>query len=102
MVRVEVYTKQLIFVKRESLCSSGSDLGPLIFVTGRGDLPFPGPAGGQPLWDHRVRDGLDLTDIVPLETREYDFIAAQFKYFLLQHVYSHSESRLPNIQHLLY
>ncbi|XP_068093468.1 protein patched homolog 1 isoform X2 [Hyperolius riggenbachi] len=35
----------------------------------------------------RVRDGLDLTDIVPRETREYDFIAAQFKYFSFYNMY---------------
>uniref|UniRef100_A0A3Q1ESN4 Patched 1 n=1 Tax=Acanthochromis polyacanthus TaxID=80966 RepID=A0A3Q1ESN4_9TELE len=29
----------------------------------------------------QVRDGLELTDIVPRETSEYDFIGAQFKFF---------------------
>ncbi|XP_048855759.1 protein patched homolog 1 isoform X2 [Brienomyrus brachyistius] len=35
----------------------------------------------------RVRDGLELTDIVPRETREYDFIGAQFKYFSFYNMY---------------
>uniref|UniRef100_A0A803TLF2 Patched 1 n=1 Tax=Anolis carolinensis TaxID=28377 RepID=A0A803TLF2_ANOCA len=51
----------------------------------------------------RVRDGLDLTDIVPRETREYDFIAAQFKYFSFYHMYIVTQKAdYPNIQHLLY
>ncbi|XP_034955500.1 protein patched homolog 1 isoform X2 [Zootoca vivipara] len=51
----------------------------------------------------RVRDGLDLTDIVPRETREYDFIAAQFKYFSFYHMYVVTQKAdYPNIQHLLY
>ncbi|XP_042307940.1 protein patched homolog 1 isoform X2 [Sceloporus undulatus] len=50
-----------------------------------------------------VRDGLDLTDIVPRETREYDFIAAQFKYFSFYHMYIVTQKAdYPNIQHLLY
>ncbi|XP_075787937.1 protein patched homolog 1 isoform X2 [Pelodiscus sinensis] len=51
----------------------------------------------------RVRDGLDLTDIVPRETREYDFIAAQFKYFSFYNMYIVTQrADYPNIQHLLY
>ncbi|NXO37287.1 PTC1 protein, partial [Locustella ochotensis] len=51
----------------------------------------------------RVRDGLDLTDIVPRETREYDFIAAQFKYFSFYNMYIVTQKAdYPNAQHLLY
>ncbi|XP_070598891.1 protein patched homolog 1 isoform X2 [Erythrolamprus reginae] len=51
----------------------------------------------------RVRDGLDLTDIVPRETQEYEFIAAQFKYFSFYHMYIVTQKAdYPNIQHLLY
>ncbi|NXU15240.1 PTC1 protein, partial [Pardalotus punctatus] len=51
----------------------------------------------------RVRDGLDLTDIVPRETREYDFIAAQFKYFSFYNMYVVTQKAdYPNVQHLLY
>ncbi|XP_048383214.1 protein patched homolog 1 isoform X1 [Stegostoma tigrinum] len=51
-----------------------------------------------------VRDGLDLTDIVPRETREYDFIAAQFKYFSFYNMYIVTKQKIdyPNAQHLLY
>lgn len=35
----------------------------------------------------RVRDGLELTDIVPRETREYDFIGAQFRFFSFYNMY---------------
>ncbi|KAG5285539.1 hypothetical protein AALO_G00004540 [Alosa alosa] len=34
-----------------------------------------------------VHDGLYLTDIVPRDTKEYDFIAAQFKYFSFYNMY---------------
>lgn len=34
-----------------------------------------------------VRDGLELTDIVPRETGEYDFIRAQFRYFSFYNMY---------------
>ncbi|KAM6965316.1 protein patched homolog 1 [Aplochiton taeniatus] len=34
-----------------------------------------------------VRDGLELTDIVPRETREYDFIGAQFRFFSFYNMY---------------
>ncbi|XP_075455247.1 protein patched homolog 1 isoform X2 [Ascaphus truei] len=51
----------------------------------------------------RVRDGLDLTDIVPRETREYDFIAAQFKYFSFYHMYVVTQKAdYPRAQRLLY
>uniref|UniRef100_UPI00398F6AC7 protein patched homolog 1 n=1 Tax=Pristiophorus japonicus TaxID=55135 RepID=UPI00398F6AC7 len=51
-----------------------------------------------------VRDGLDLTDIVPRDTREYDFIAAQFKYFSFYNMYivTKQETDYPNAQNLLY
>ncbi|KAI5094979.1 protein patched-like 1, partial [Silurus meridionalis] len=35
----------------------------------------------------RVRDGLELTDIVPRETAEYDFLGAQFHYFSFYNMY---------------
>ncbi|XP_061116702.1 protein patched homolog 1 isoform X1 [Conger conger] len=35
----------------------------------------------------RVRDGLELTDIVPRETSEYDFIGAQFRFFSFYNMY---------------
>ncbi|KAM4576725.1 protein patched homolog 1 isoform 1-T1 [Odontesthes bonariensis] len=35
----------------------------------------------------QVRDGLELTDIVPRETNEYDFIGAQFKFFSFYNMY---------------
>uniref|UniRef100_A0A8C1J7R8 Patched 1 n=1 Tax=Cyprinus carpio TaxID=7962 RepID=A0A8C1J7R8_CYPCA len=35
----------------------------------------------------RVRDGLELTDIVPRDTGEYDFIRAQFRYFSFYNMY---------------
>ncbi|KAM8793545.1 protein patched homolog 1-like [Eudromia elegans] len=51
----------------------------------------------------RVRDGLDLTDIIPRETWEYDFIAAQFKYFSFYNMYIVTQKAdYPNVQHLLY
>ncbi|NP_001082082.1 patched 1 S homeolog isoform X1 [Xenopus laevis] len=51
----------------------------------------------------RVRDGLDLTDIVPRETREYDFIATQFKYFSFYHMYVVTQKAdYPRAQRLLY
>lgn len=50
-----------------------------------------------------VRDGLDLTDIVPRETREYDFIAAQFKYFSFYNMYVVTQKAdYPRAQRLLY
>ncbi|XP_053558394.1 protein patched homolog 1 [Bombina bombina] len=51
----------------------------------------------------RVHDGLDLTDIVPRETREYDFIAAQFKYFSFYNMYIVTQQvDYPRAQRLLY
>uniref|UniRef100_A0A1A8FCA9 Patched 1 n=3 Tax=Nothobranchius korthausae TaxID=1143690 RepID=A0A1A8FCA9_9TELE len=35
----------------------------------------------------QVRDGLELTDIVPRETSEYEFIGAQFKFFSFYNMY---------------
>lgn len=35
----------------------------------------------------QVRDGLELTDIVPRDTSEYDFIGAQFKFFSFYNMY---------------
>uniref|UniRef100_A0A7N6A050 SSD domain-containing protein n=1 Tax=Anabas testudineus TaxID=64144 RepID=A0A7N6A050_ANATE len=35
----------------------------------------------------QVRDGLELTDIVPRETSEHDFIGAQFKFFSFYNMY---------------
>ena len=35
----------------------------------------------------KVHDGLYLTDIVPRDTKEYDFISAQFKYFSFYNMY---------------
>ncbi|RXM35062.1 Protein patched-like 1 [Acipenser ruthenus] len=50
-----------------------------------------------------VRDGLELTDIVPRETREYDFIAAQFKYFSFYNMYVVTQKAdYANTQALLY
>ncbi|MGH0182575.1 UNVERIFIED_CONTAM: hypothetical protein FKN15_019579 [Acipenser sinensis] len=50
-----------------------------------------------------VRDGLELTDIVPRETREYDFIAAQFKYFSFYNMYIVTQKAdYANTQALLY
>ncbi|XP_035377863.1 protein patched homolog 1 isoform X2 [Electrophorus electricus] len=34
-----------------------------------------------------VRDGLELTDIVPRDTAEYDFLGAQFRYFSFYNMY---------------
>ncbi|KAF7669892.1 hypothetical protein LDENG_00100550 [Lucifuga dentata] len=35
----------------------------------------------------QVKDGLELTDIVPRETSEYDFIGAQFRFFSFYNMY---------------
>lgn len=35
----------------------------------------------------QVRDGLELTDIVPRDTSEYDFIGTQFKFFSFYNMY---------------
>uniref|UniRef100_W5MSD9 Patched 1 n=1 Tax=Lepisosteus oculatus TaxID=7918 RepID=W5MSD9_LEPOC len=51
----------------------------------------------------RVRDGLELTDIVPRETSEYDFIGAQFKYFSFYNMYVVTQKAdYANLQPLLY
>lgn len=91
-------------LSRESrLCSSGSDLGPLILLQVVVIFLFLGLLGVSLYGTTRVRDGLDLTDIVPRETREYDFIAAQFKYFSFYNMYIVTQKAdYPNIQHLLY
>ncbi|XP_075345288.1 protein patched homolog 1-like isoform X3 [Mycteria americana] len=50
-----------------------------------------------------ARDGLNLTDIVPRETQEYDFIATQFKYFSFYNMYIVTQKAdYPNVQRLLY
>ncbi len=36
----------------------------------------------------RVKDGLDLTDVVPRDTTEYKFLAAQEKYFGFYNMYA--------------
>ncbi|KAJ3603779.1 hypothetical protein NHX12_028520, partial [Muraenolepis orangiensis] len=51
----------------------------------------------------RVRDGLELTDIVPRETSEYDFIGAQFKYFSFYNMYVVTQrADYPQSQRLLH
>ncbi|XP_058718170.1 protein patched homolog 1-like isoform X4 [Poecile atricapillus] len=53
----------------------------------------------------QARDGLNLTDIVPRETQEYDFITAQFKYFSFYNIYivtQKADYPSPYVQHLLY
>lgn len=35
----------------------------------------------------QVKDGLDLTDVVPKDTNEYKFLKAQSKYFGFYNVY---------------
>ncbi|KAG7258887.1 LOW QUALITY PROTEIN: hypothetical protein CRUP_017823 [Coryphaenoides rupestris] len=50
-----------------------------------------------------VRDGLELTDIVPRETSEYDFIGAQFKYFSFYNMYVVTQAAdYPQRQRLLH
>uniref|UniRef100_A0A4W5PWB0 Patched 2 n=1 Tax=Hucho hucho TaxID=62062 RepID=A0A4W5PWB0_9TELE len=50
-----------------------------------------------------VHDGLYLTDIVPRDTKEYDFINAQFKYFSFYNMYLVTMDGFdyPSSQHLL-
>ncbi|CAB1326209.1 unnamed protein product [Coregonus sp. 'balchen'] len=50
-----------------------------------------------------VHDGLYLTDIVPRDTKEYDFINAQFKYFSFYNMYLVTMDGFdyPRSQHLL-
>lgn len=99
----EVWTKQLPFVKGQLALSSGSDLVPLTVLQVVVIFLFLGLLGVSLYGTTRVRDGLDLTDIVPRETREYDFIAAQFKYFSFYNMYIVTQKAdYPNIQHLLY
>ncbi|XP_043915260.1 protein patched homolog 1 [Protopterus annectens] len=51
----------------------------------------------------RVRDGLDLTDIVPRDTKEYDFLAAQLQYFSFYNMYIVTQRMdYANAQRLLY
>ncbi|XP_050185401.1 LOW QUALITY PROTEIN: protein patched homolog 1-like [Myiozetetes cayanensis] len=53
----------------------------------------------------QARDGLNLTDIEPRETQDYDFIAAQFKYFSFYNIYivtQKADYPSPHVQHLLY
>ncbi|XP_066499783.1 protein patched homolog 1 isoform X2 [Hoplias malabaricus] len=50
-----------------------------------------------------VRDGLELTDIVPRETSEYDFLGAQFQYFSFYNMYVVTQQAdYPQAQTLLY
>ena len=41
----------------------------------------------------RVKNGLDLTDVVPRETREYKFLEAQSKYFAFYNFYAITKVR---------
>ncbi|CAL9707976.1 unnamed protein product [Knipowitschia caucasica] len=51
----------------------------------------------------QVRDGLELTDIVPRETSEHDFIGAQFKFFSFYNMYVVTQrAEYPQKQLLLY
>ncbi|XP_033974134.1 protein patched homolog 1 [Trematomus bernacchii] len=51
----------------------------------------------------QVKDGLELTDIVPRETSEYDFIGAQFKFFSFYNMYVVTQqAEYPKKQHLLH
>ncbi|GAB6028772.1 hypothetical protein CHUAL_004588 [Chamberlinius hualienensis] len=52
----------------------------------------------------RVTDGLDLTDIVPRNTNEYNFLAAQNKYFGFYHMFSVTKGNFeyPTNQRILY
>ena len=36
----------------------------------------------------KVKDGLDLTDIVPRDTNEFNFLASQSKYFGFYNMYA--------------
>lgn len=36
----------------------------------------------------KVKDGLDITDVVPRNTREYNFLAEQSKYFGFYNFYA--------------
>ncbi|XP_064624757.1 protein patched homolog 1-like isoform X2 [Lineus longissimus] len=52
----------------------------------------------------QVKDGLDLTDVVPRGTSEYSFLEAQSKYFGFFHFYAVTQGDFdyPNNQELLY
>ncbi|XP_043528023.1 protein patched-like [Frieseomelitta varia] len=52
----------------------------------------------------RVNDGLELTDLVPQNSNEYSFLAAQAKYFGFYNMYAvtQREFEYPNNQKLLY
>ncbi|PVD22694.1 hypothetical protein C0Q70_15950 [Pomacea canaliculata] len=52
----------------------------------------------------QVKDGLDLTDVVPRDTTEYNFLEAQAKYFGFYSVYAITQGDMdyPNSQRLLY
>jgi len=52
----------------------------------------------------RVRDGLDLTDIVPQNSNEYAFLAAQAKHFGFYNMYAVTgrDFEYPNNQRMLY
>ncbi|XP_038624067.1 protein patched homolog 1 isoform X3 [Tachyglossus aculeatus] len=51
----------------------------------------------------RVRDGLDLTDVVPRGSGEHDFVAAQFRYFSFYNAYVVTRAAdYPRVQPLLY
>lgn len=43
----------------------------------------------------QVKDGLDLTDVVPRDTTEYNFLEAQAKYFGFYSVYAITQVMLP-------
>uniref|UniRef100_A0AAR2J6D7 SSD domain-containing protein n=1 Tax=Pygocentrus nattereri TaxID=42514 RepID=A0AAR2J6D7_PYGNA len=78
---------------------------PTVGRQGRAAQNRPAPAGPLPLSPRMVillflallgislygttcvRDGLELTDIVPRETAEYDFLGAQFQYFSFYNMY---------------
>jgi patched 1 protein len=52
----------------------------------------------------KVKNGLDLTDIVPHQTSEYGFLAAHDKYFGFYNMYADTQGNFeyPNNQRLLY
>jgi len=51
-----------------------------------------------------VRDGLDLTDVVPRNSTEHQFVTAQMKYFSIYPMYlvTKEDFDYPNKQKLLY
>ena len=54
----------------------------------------------------KVEDGLDLTDVVPRGTQEYQFLSEQQKYFGFYHMYAVTQKEYdyasPDGQRLLY